>query len=183
MRHELEGCLRGPIVHVVNLQAMERFSRGVPMKTTVVVLVVLAICMGVWGSAGSASATLGQSEDSVFADQYSMHAQMRTMANEGYVVQQIEAPDGTIVREYVSPTGTVFGVTWQGLKIPNLTQLLGAYFAVYQAALQPPVRRRGPVVVHTASLVVEMYGHMRSFSGLAYLPSLVPPDLSPEVIQ
>jgi Protein of unknown function (DUF2844) len=143
----------------------------------------LAVLIGLWFSAGPAWAILGQPVASVLTDQQRMNAQLRTMANEGYRVQQIEAPDGTVVREYVSPAGMVFGVAWQGSKVPDLTRLLGAYFAVYQEALQTPMRRRGPVVVHTESLVVEMQGHMRAFSGRAYVPNLVPNDLSQEVIQ
>jgi hypothetical protein len=143
----------------------------------------LVVCVSVWLSAGSAWAILGQPEDSVLADQQRMHAQLRTMANEGYVVQHIEAADGTVVREYVSSTGLVFGVAWQGPKVPDLTQLLGAYFPLYQAALPAPMRRRAPVVVHTEALVVEMSGHIRAFSGRAYLPNLVPSSLTPEVIQ
>ena len=68
-----------------------------------------------------------------------MHAQLRTMANEGYIVQQIEAADGMVVREYVSSTGLVFGVAWQGPQMPDLIQLLGASFLLYEAALPAPV--------------------------------------------
>jgi len=143
----------------------------------------LAILTGLWFSAGPAWATLGQPVASVLTEQQRMNAQLRTITNESYRVQQIEAPDGTVVREYVSPAGMVFGVAWQGAKVPDLTRLLGAYFTIYQEALQTPVRRRGPVVVHTESLVVEMQGHMRAFSGRAYVPSLVPNDLSQKVIQ
>ena len=77
----------------------------------------------------------------------------------------------------------VFGVAWQGSKVPDLTRLLGTYFAVYQEALQIPVRWREPVVVHTESLVVEMQGHMWAFAGRASVPSLLPDNLSQEVIQ
>jgi hypothetical protein len=143
----------------------------------------LAVLVSVWCSAGPAWAMLGQPAASVLADQQRLHAQLRTMANDGYVVQQIEAADGTVVREYVSPANLVFGVAWQGPKVPDLTQLLGVYFPAYQAALTVPVHRRAPVVVHTESLVVEMSGHMRAFSGRAYIPSLVPSALAPEVIQ
>jgi hypothetical protein len=145
--------------------------------------ITLAVFVSVWCSAGLAWAMLGQPAASVLADQQHMNAQRYTMANGGYVVQQLEAADGTVVREYVSPDGMVFGVTWQGAKVPDLAQLLGDFFPVYQAALQVPVRRRGPMVVHTEALVVEMSGHMRAFSGRAYLPGLVPSALAPEVIQ
>jgi len=142
-----------------------------------------AVFVSVWLSAGPAWAVLGQPAESVFDDQRRMHAQLRTMANEGYIVQQIEAADGTVVREYVSSTGLVFGVAWQGPQMPDLSQLLGAYFPLYEAALPAPVHRRAPVVVHTEALVVEMSGQMRAFSGRAYLPNLVPSPLAPEVIQ
>ena len=145
--------------------------------------ITLAVVVSVWLSAGPAWAVLGQPAASVVDDQQRMHAQLRTMANEGYMVQHIEAADGTMVREYVAPTGLVFGVAWQGPKVPDLTHLLGAYFPLYQAALPAPVLRRAPVIVHTEALVVEMFGHMRAFSGRAYLPTLVPRTLAPEVIQ
>jgi hypothetical protein len=143
----------------------------------------LAVLVSVWCSAGPAWAILGQPAASALTDQQRLHAQLHTMANDGYVVQQIEAADGIVVREYVSPAGIVFGVAWQGPKVPDLTQLLGTYFPAYQAALPAPVQRRAPVVVHTESLVVEMSEHMRAFAGRAYIPGLVPGDLSPEVIQ
>ena len=145
--------------------------------------ITFAVLVSVWLSAGPAWAVLGQPAASVFDDQQRMHAQLRTMANDGYVVQQIEAADGTMVREYVSSTCLVFGIVWQGPKLPDLAQLLGAYFPLYEAALPAPVHRRAPVVVHTEALVVEMFGHMRAFSGRAYLPNLVPSTLAPEVIQ
>ena len=61
------------------------------MKTT------LVIFMGVWFSAGPVRAMLGQPAASVLAEQQYMDAPLRTIANDGYVVQQIEAPDGPIV--------------------------------------------------------------------------------------
>src|SRR5437879_5260830 len=143
----------------------------------------LAVCLGVWLSAGPAWAILGQPADSVVLDQQRLHASLHTIAHAGYVVQSIEAADGTIVREYVSSTGVVFGVAWQGPQVPDLTHLLGAYFPLYQAALPASVHRRAPVVVHTEAVVVEMFGHMRAFSGRAYVPTLVPSTLAPEVIQ
>jgi hypothetical protein len=143
----------------------------------------LAVCVSLWVSAGVAWAALGAPAASVLADQQRLHAARRTMATAGYTVQQIEAADGTVVREYVSPAGLVFGVAWQGWKIPDLTQVLGAYYPVYHAALPASVYRRAPVVVHTADLVVEMAGHMRAFRGRAYVPSLVPRDVAPQVIQ
>jgi hypothetical protein len=144
-------------------------------------LFLLLVCLG---SPGLSWASLGDPETSVLADQQRLQAQLSTTTTPDYTVQQLEAPDGTVVREYVSSSdGIVFGVAWRGSKVPDLTQLLGTYFPLYQAALQPSVHRRGPVVVQTDALVVEMGGHMRAFSGRAYIPTLVPPSVELQVIQ
>ncbi len=143
----------------------------------------IAIFVGVWVGVGPAWAMLGQPWESVFSDQQHLQAHLRTAAHTGYSVQQLEVVDGTVVREYVSPAGLVFGIAWQGPKVPDLAQLLGVYFSAYQDAMQSTGRPRGPWAVHTGSLVVEMRGHPRAFSGRAYLLSLVPSHLSSEVIQ
>jgi hypothetical protein len=36
-------------------------------------------------------------------------------------------PRGTTAREYVSPSGQVFAVSWQGQAMPDLGQLLGSW--------------------------------------------------------
>jgi len=145
--------------------------------------ITLAVFVSIWLSAGQVWAGLGGQEQSVVDDQKRMHGQLRTMANDGYSVQQIEAADGTMVREYVSSEGMVFGVAWQGQKLPDLSALLGDYFLLYQAALPVPVHRRTPVSVHTDGLVVEISGGMRSFYGRAYLPDHMPKTLKAEGIQ
>jgi hypothetical protein len=145
--------------------------------------ITLAVFVSIWLSAGQVWAGLGLQRQSVVNDQQRMHGQLRTIANDGYSVQQIEAADGTMVREYVSSEGMVFGVAWQGQKLPDLSALLGDYFPLYQAALPVPVHRRTPVSVHTAGLVVEISGGMRSFYGRAYLPDRVPSALALEAIQ
>ena len=42
--------------------------------------------------------------------------------------------NGTTVREYVSPQGSVFGITWQGRSTPDMNQLLGTYVTNLQTA-------------------------------------------------
>ena len=140
--------------------------------------ITLAVFVSIWLSAGHVWAGLGGEAPSVVGDQLRMHGQLRTMANDGYSVQQIEAADGTVVREYVSSEGMVFGVAWQGPKLPDLSALLGEYFPRYQAALPVPVHRRTPVSVHTDGLIVEIDGQMRAFHGRAYLPNLMPSRLA-----
>ena len=133
-----------------------------------------------------ASAELGGDVTSVRADQAHMKgALMRTTGAER-TVQEIRAASGTMVREYVSPSGTVFAVAWQGPWLPDLRQLLGTYFAHYvQSARDAQARRRGhgPLVIQETGLVVKQSGRPRGFVGSAYVPQLVPQGVDPETIR
>jgi hypothetical protein len=140
----------------------------------------LALLLG----SAPAWASLGDSVASVHSDSARMRGEVSTAAMEGYTIHLIDSPDGTQIREYVSPSGLVFGVAWQGPFMPNLSQLLGTYFAQFQqAAASSPARRRRALAVHTGALVVESGGHMRGFHGRAYLTTLMPANLSPAVVQ
>ena len=137
----------------------------------------------------SAWAALGEYENSVATDQKEIHGEVRALSRQGYSIQEIKSGDQMVVREYVSPSGLVFGVAWHGLTMPNLQQLLGTYFAEFQqvrgtsAAGSLQTSQRGPIVVRTDKLVVESGGHMRSFHGRAFAPGLFPPKISTEVVQ
>ena len=147
------------------------------MKTALVVL--SASLLGV----APAWAVLGQSVDSVRSDQERLRGQLLAVSRHGYTIHQISAPDGTVVREYVSTDGQVFGISWQGPTMPSLAQLLGAYFPEFQQASQSTAHRRRPLVVRTDRLVVESGGHPRAFHGRAYVPGLVPNSLSEAVVR
>ena len=128
-------------------------------------------------------AVLGGSAESVVTDQVRLGANRTVVESQTYTVHEIMSPDGTVVREYVTPSGMVFGVSWTGPTIPDLSQLLGPYNAEYQKTLRAQsVRRRG-VGVHNSNLVVENSGHMRAFHGRAYLNSLLPSGVKPEIVQ
>lgn len=130
-----------------------------------------------------ARAGLGATAASVEADRVSMKGQLRERSEPGYSVQEITAANGAVVREYVSSAGVVFAVGWSGPAMPNLQQTLGTYFAQYQAAVtaQRSTGARGGhhhLTIRVPSLVVHAGGHMRQYFGLAYVPSLVPQNLS-----
>ena len=125
----------------------------------------------------SASASLGGTAASVDADRVHMEgALLRVTRADAYTVHELQSAAGTVVREFVSPGGTVFGVAWQGPWIPDMKQVLGDYFERYEAELRSRAgrRRRGPVSIETPGLVVQMSGHQRSFSGRVYVPQLIP---------
>jgi len=112
-----------------------------------------------------------------------MQGTIKSARMSAYNLHQIQTPTGTAIREYVSPSGKVFAVAWNGPWQPDLRQLLGSHFAEYQQALQSSNRKsRGPISIQLPDLVVELSGHMRSFSGRAYLVDQVPAGVSLESI-
>lgn len=141
---------------------------------TALVLVLLAAAPG--------RAVLGEYENSVASDQQRMQAQLHQIAGPGYSIRQLTTADGREVREYVSPSGLVFGLSWQGPTMPDLRQLLGSYFDQLQRTAQTR-RGRGPRVVRTDNFVFESSGHMRWFRGRAYVPGMLPSGVPAEVVQ
>jgi Protein of unknown function (DUF2844) len=128
-------------------------------------------------------AVLGEYENSVTADQQRLHAQLQQTIRQGYSIKQLSAAGGRTVREYVSSAGLVFGVAWQGPTMPNLQQLTGSYFVQVKHAAQSRRRRGGPFIIQAKDFVLVSGGHMRSFHGMAYVPSLLPAGVSAEVIR
>ena len=140
-------------------------------------LPILLLC-GLVSLSIPARAVLGDSAASVLNDQARMKGTLRSVDVTSYVLHEITTPAGTVVREYVSPAGTVFGVAWQGQFPPDLEQLLGPYYQQAKQAVQPAERRgRAPISIQTPSLVVQQTGHPRSFHGQAYIPQLLPQDV------
>lgn len=123
-------------------------------------------------------AALGGRAASVDADRIQMQgALLGIQAAQAFTLQEIRTAAGTTVREYVSPSGDVFAVTWNGPFVPDLRQLLGTYFDAYQRAAgeaRRARRSRGPLVVDDGDFVLESAGHMRSFSGRAYVRTKMP---------
>jgi len=99
----------------------------------------------------------------------------------GYSVSEVVLVSGTHVREYVSPTNVVFGVGWQGPAMPDLTQVLGRYVGQVNAGASAGDSGRA-LDIGTSDFVLHSAGHMRSFRGNAYVPSLVPIGVSTDNI-
>ena len=137
----------------------------------------------VLAAAPCAQASLGGIEATVRSDQAQMGMTLRTMPAARFTVHELQAASGTTVREYVSPMGVVFGVAWQGPSMPDLRQLLGAYFDRYVEAAAARRTRRAPVLVELPGLVVHSSGHMRAFAGRAYLPQSLPQGVAAAEIQ
>ncbi|SAK45969.1 hypothetical protein AWB76_00803 [Caballeronia temeraria] len=103
-----------------------------------------------------------------------------------YTVRSTVLASGTVVNEYLSTEGVVFGIAWHGPRVPDLSSLLGSYFPQYQQGLKAQRAARGgrgPVSVQGSGLVVDSGGHMGAFAGSAYLPQSLPAGVSASDIQ
>ncbi len=93
---------------------------------------------------------------------------MRVTTSNTFTVHEMRAATGTTIREFVSPSGKVFGVAWDGPTLPDLRQVLGDYFPTYVEAAQAAQKRRaghGPVRIEAPTFVVEQSGHLEGFLG------------------
>ena len=147
------------------------------MKAFLKVLLILTL------GALPAWAALGEYEGSVSLDQQVLRGEMREEVHPGYKIHQIIASDNSVVREYVSSDGKVFAISWRTHTLPNMQQLLGSYFPLVQQAAQARVASGGPFVVRTNDLVYFSGGRMMNFYGSAYLPALLPKNLTPGVVR
>ncbi len=131
----------------------------------------------VWS--GSAFAGLGADAASVLADAEELQGTVQSTPLPLYEIREVSNDSAMRVREFLTHEGTVFAVAWDGPLIPDLQSLLGASFekfAASAAAQQRGVQKS--LQVTFPDLVVESSGHMRAYSGRAYLPLLVPPGAS-----
>lgn len=144
----------------------------------------LGILLVMLGVAGPGWAALGEQESSVTADLQFLKGQIRDETHPGYRLHQITDASGGVVREYVSTGGKVFGVSWQGPFVPNMQQLLGAYYVYLQQYAQSQTSHHGgPLIIQRYDFVFSSAGHMGARRGRAYVPGLLPASLTPEVVQ
>jgi hypothetical protein len=148
------------------------------MKVCSVSVALIAVALPI-----GALAALGEKVDSVPTDQAHMKATLRIASNGKYTVHELQTPAGTLVREYVSPAGIIFGVAWEGPSLPDLRQILGTYFGSYTEAAKTARSGHRSLAVEQPGLIVHSRGHLRAFFGQAYVPQLLPPNVSSDEIQ
>jgi hypothetical protein len=139
-------------------------------------LAVTAAVAASWSSV--ASATLGEPESSIAAEQQAGKASIKETSIGSYRIHELQSSSGTVIREYTGLDGKVFAVTWRGPFMPNLRDTLGRYFDEYAAAASAGRLDRNHVQVRQDDLVVRVGGHMRAYRGLAYLPQALPNGVS-----
>jgi hypothetical protein len=148
---------------------------------------IVVVLLGVLGFPNLAGAALGDDETSIHADQVRVLGVRRQAAAVGMTIHTITTPDGSTIRQYVSPSGRVFAVAWNTRYKPRLDLLLGASFPTYAEAGRLAMQKR-PGVVHSAvvrrdDLVVESTAHLSAHVGRAYLKSLLPAGASTDALR
>ena len=144
------------------------------------VLPGLLVALGVGdvqAALGQAHSTLPAASTSIAVPSAKMLANRTNGSVSLYVLHEVQLENGTLVREYATPAGIVFAVTWQGPVLPDLRLLLGGYFSTFKAETDQArlVGRRGSSVhVDRDGLVIVSSGRMRNFFGHAYAPDLIP---------
>jgi hypothetical protein len=151
------------------------------MKSTPAAALTCAAVLCFTAGLAPAQASLGERAASVNVDLLHIKGQIRLSSGAGYRVDEITTPQGTVVKEFISPADIVFAVSWRGPVMPDLAQTLGSsYFGMLTAAEQQQRALLGHnhVQLRTPQLVVHAGGHMRLFFGVAYVPSLLPPNVT-----
>jgi hypothetical protein len=182
--------------------AAHRTSHFAPLCRTVSATVLLTAAIGLMTS--PAYATLGGDVGSIATDVATMNASAQApvpavahsaasastssgTSTSAVTLHTLTLPTGTVVHEYVSSSGVVFALAWQGPVLPPLKQLLGTIqFTQYTQAVSAAqtsgyMHGRSHVVLN--DLVVMSGGHMGAFFGVAYLRSAMPAGFSANDIQ
>jgi hypothetical protein len=150
-----------------------------------IVLNLIGLAFDFGRGAQDAWAVLGEQAISIEADRNRLGGVKRqSLTSNLYSVHEIQS-GGVTVREYVSSSGLVFGLAWNGRVHPELGALLGSYKAEYQDGLKASPRKKGQRAhaVRGARVVVEKWGHMRNLKGRAYDPALLPAGVKADEIK
>lgn len=132
-----------------------------------------------------AHAVLGETMTLPSAARAQAAAAPRTALPAGGQVVERASGDGGTIREYVSAQGIVFAVAWNTRFKPRLDGLLGRYHAGYAAAASQALARPGrpgiqrQATLHADDLVVQSNAFLNTFTGRAWVPSLVPAGFDP----
>ncbi len=140
-------------------------------------------------AAGPVGAGLGGDATSIESDAAAMHGKMSQSPKQeleqsaAYNVKTFVTANGVTVHEYTAPSGRVFGIAWRGRRPPDLSVLLGSYYAEYASASALKHHKDlHRAVIQSPNTIVMMGGHMGHVVGRAYVPSLVPSGVDPKAV-
>lgn len=147
---------------------------------------LLALSCGLLFAAGEAGAVLGETADSVAADQLHFKGERRQSMAGRMTAHEISLPDGSSIKEYVNAAGVVFAVSWRTRLKPDLERLLGPNFVLYtgkQSAASGVAGSKMLRSLRQPDLVLHQGGRMNAFAGLAYVPTLVPEGFDADTLR
>jgi hypothetical protein len=129
--------------------------------------------------APTAHAGLGEDVGSIARDQPVLHARAAAVTPmQAYDLHETTTDNGTRIRQYVSRSGAVFAVTFNGRTIPDLRALLGSHYAEYAVAMNSRHTNHKVLAVNSPGLVMEIVKLPRGFAGSAHVPTLLPEGVS-----
>lgn len=143
-----------------------------PTRWAALGLVAVGLCQ-----AWPAHAVLGEPVASVHVDQMRLHGARRQSLGLRYQVHDITQADGSVLRQFATPSGVVFAVSWRSHLKPNLSSLLGVHYENYARATRAAAPGRGFTrrnAIQAGDLVVTESQHLGFFSGQAFVRHLVP---------
>ena len=122
-------------------------------------------------------AELNGNVSSVETDRAQVGGLLSSRSSYDSTIYEIKDPNGTVIREFVSPKGRIFAVAWEGRFVPEMKFLLGGLFQDYARAVHsehPNHGWRQPLFIHTPTLAFESLGHMGWYYGRAYVAAEIP---------
>jgi hypothetical protein len=153
----------------------EENAMPIPRRDASKLIACLSVTLMAAACPRMASATLGEPESSVQTDAAQIRGSLKAMTDhQVYRVHEITMLSGTLLREFVSPDGKVFAVAWKGPTMPDLRQTLGQYYDKLVPLSKLSHADHNHLQVVQDDIVYQVSGHMRAFSGRAYIPGAVP---------
>jgi Protein of unknown function (DUF2844) len=133
------------------------------------------------GRAIPVRAGLGGDDSSVESDAAALKGKMSELSakelaqSDSYSIRTFVSANGISVREYVARAGPIFGIAWEGCRPPDLSVLLGSYYAeyVWAAGLKQHINLHRDVI-EGSHAIVSLRGRMGRLIGRAYVPTLAP---------
>ena len=144
---------------------------------------ILLMCAGI---AVPVYAALGDDESGVSRDavvtRMELHANVRS--EKRFRMHELrDTARNVSIREYVNADGKVFGVAWEGQTKPDISQVLGTYRSRYTNAAVGKGAAWQLRNIDQPDFVLRLSGHMRHFTGSAWVPGLVPANIDPTEVK
>ncbi|HEV7817032.1 MAG TPA: DUF2844 domain-containing protein [Janthinobacterium sp.] len=143
------------------------------MRSALVLLLLITQC-------ASSHAALGSLPSNFGVQQNGIKARSLAAASGAYHTVETTLDSGTVVREFVNnSSGTVFAVSWDGPFMPDLQTLLGTNFSTLtDAAASKPKAGHSQLSIDKQDVVIVSGGHMRAYTGRAWITSQFPAGVS-----